>query len=60
MKLKDNKSQIIIYETEKGEPKIDVRFQDETVWLNQIQMFKWKSVHVFTNFNILSLKHVNT
>ncbi len=60
MKLKDNKSQIIIYETEKGEPKIDVRFQDETVWLNQNQMFKWKSVHVFTNFNILSLKHVNT
>ena len=30
-----NKSQIIIYQTESGETKIDVRFQDETVWLSQ-------------------------
>ncbi len=30
-----NKSQLIIYQTETGETKIDVRFQDETVWLSQ-------------------------
>lgn len=28
-------SQIIIYKTETGETKIDVRFEDETVWLTQ-------------------------
>ncbi len=32
------KSQIIIYKTEKGETKIDVRFDGETVWLSQKQM----------------------
>ncbi len=31
----ENKSQIVIYLTESGETKIDVRFQDETVWLTQ-------------------------
>ncbi|MBS1258499.1 MAG: hypothetical protein MAG551_01558 [Candidatus Scalindua arabica] len=30
-----NESQLIIYQTETGETKIDVRFQDETVWLSQ-------------------------
>ncbi|MDO9465568.1 MAG: virulence RhuM family protein [bacterium] len=33
--LDQNKSQLIIYQTETGETKIDVRFQDETVWLSQ-------------------------
>ena len=33
--MEENKSQIIIYQTESGETKIDVRFQDETVWLTQ-------------------------
>jgi len=28
-------SQIIIYQTESGQPKIEVRLQDETVWLTQ-------------------------
>ena len=32
--LDKNKSQLIIYQTETGETKIDVRFQDETVWLS--------------------------
>lgn len=36
--MEENKSQIIIYKTESGETKIDVRFQDETVWLNQLQL----------------------
>ncbi|NOX18109.1 MAG: virulence RhuM family protein [Chlorobi bacterium] len=33
-----NNSQIIIYQTESGETKIDVRFQNETVWLTQKMM----------------------
>ena len=33
--MKDNKSQIIIYKTEDGQTKIDVRFDGETVWLTQ-------------------------
>ncbi|MEX0813732.1 MAG: virulence RhuM family protein [Chitinophagales bacterium] len=33
--MEENKSQIIIYQTEDGETKLDVRFQDETVWLTQ-------------------------
>jgi hypothetical protein len=33
--LQENNSQIIIYQTESGETKLDVRFQDETVWLTQ-------------------------
>src|SRR3989339_336860 len=35
----DNQSsKIIIYQTEDGQTKIDVQFQDETVWLTQDQM----------------------
>ncbi len=34
-KKESNNSQLIIYQTETGETKIDVRFQDETVWLSQ-------------------------
>lgn len=36
--MQENKSQIIIYQTENGETKLDVRFQDETVWLTQKMM----------------------
>ena len=28
----ENKGDIVIYQSESGETKIDVRFQDETVW----------------------------
>lgn len=30
---KEVQSEIIIYQTEDGNTKIDVKFQDETVWL---------------------------
>lgn len=33
--MKNNKSQIIIYKTENGQTKIDVRFDGNTVWLTQ-------------------------
>jgi len=35
MKKDRQKSQIIIYKTEDGQTKIDVRFEGETVWLTQ-------------------------
>jgi len=38
--MEQNKSQIVIYQTENGETKLDVRFQDETVWLTQKLMAK--------------------
>jgi len=34
-KMEENKSQIIIYQTENGETKLDVRFQHVTVCLTQ-------------------------
>lgn len=37
--LKNNiQSEIIIYQTEDGSTKIDVKFQDETLWLTQAQL----------------------
>lgn len=35
MKKDNQKSQIIIYKTEDGKTKVDVRFENETVWLTQ-------------------------
>jgi hypothetical protein len=37
-KLTHQNSQIIIYQTEIGQTKIEVRLQDETVWLTQKSM----------------------
>ena len=34
----ENDSQIIIYQTENGQTKIDVRLEEETVWLTIDQM----------------------
>ncbi len=34
----NQQSQIIIYQTEDGQTKVNVQFKDETVWLNQDQM----------------------
>ena len=31
----ENHSQIIIYQTENGQTKLDVRLENETVWLTQ-------------------------
>ncbi len=35
---KDVQSEIVIYQTEDGNTKMDVKFQDETVWLTQAQL----------------------
>ena len=34
----NNNSEIILYQTEDGQTKIDVRLEEETVWLSQAQM----------------------
>ena len=34
----DNNSELIIYTTEYGRTQVDVRFDDDTVWLTQEQM----------------------
>ena len=36
--MQENNSQFIIYQTDSGETKLDVRFEDETVWLTQMQL----------------------
>ncbi len=36
--IDENKGDIIIYQSENGDTKIDVHFQDETVWLTQAQL----------------------
>ncbi|MEA2097324.1 MAG: cell filamentation protein Fic, partial [Candidatus Cloacimonadota bacterium] len=33
-----NNSEILLYQTEDGQTKIDVRLEEETVWLSQAQM----------------------
>ena len=36
--MEENKSQIVIYQTEANDIRIQARLQDETVWLNRHQM----------------------
>ena len=36
--VEEHKGDIIIYQSENGETKIDVRFEDDTVWLTQAQL----------------------
>jgi len=38
MENKENKSELIIYRTEDGQTKLQVKMEDETVWLTQDQM----------------------
>ena len=52
--MQENNSQIIIYQTESGETKIDVRFQDETVWLTQklmAELFQTTSQNITIHLN---------
>ena len=38
LKMIENKGDIVIYKTQDGLTKINVKFEDETVWLSQQQM----------------------
>ena len=46
MKVENNQSEIILYETEDGRIKVDTIFQDETIWLTQAQMSDLFDVNV--------------
>jgi len=48
MKNLQPKSQIIIYKTEAGETKIDVRFDNKTVWLTQKMMAEIFDIEINT------------
>lgn len=57
--MEENKSQIIIYQTENGETKLDVRFQDETVWLTQklmAELFQTSSQNITIHLKKFSKK----
>ncbi len=49
--MKENNSQIIIYQTENGQTKLDVRLENETVWLTQKLMAELFQTTV-SNINI--------
>lgn len=36
--MKNDKQEIIIYQTPDGKTKLDVRFEGDSAWLNQLQM----------------------
>lgn len=49
-----NNSKILLYQTEDGQTKIDVRLEEETVWLSQIQMSE-----LFQKERSVITKHIN-
>ena len=67
MAEQENKSQIIIYQTESGSTKIDVRLENETVWLTQkniAELFQTTkqniSLHIINIFEEGELKQEST
>ena len=46
--MQENNSQIIIYQTKSGETKIDVRFENETVWHTQMAELFGKSKKIIS------------
>lgn len=52
--LSENKSKVIIYKTGSGQEAIDVRLEDETVWLTQAQM-----AQLFGKDRSVITKHIN-
>lgn len=59
----DKKGEIILYKTEDGKSQLDVRLEDETIWLNQKQIaelfdkdYKTISKHIINIFKEGELK----
>jgi len=53
-KSKEPNSQIIIYQTESGQTKVELRLQDETVWLTQklmAELFQTTSQNITMHLN---------
>ena len=51
-KMDENK--IVIYQTEDGQTQIDVRLENETVWLTQVQM-----AELFQKERTVITRHIN-
>ena len=51
--LDENQGDIVIYQTDDGDTKIDVRFVDESVWLTQQQM-----AELFQSSRTNSVEHI--
>ena len=52
--LEKNQGEIIIYQTDDGNTKIDVKMQDETVWLNQaqpVELYKTSKSNISEHIN---------
>ena len=50
------KGEIVIYQTENGDTKLDVRMEDETVWLTQAQLVE---LYQTTKSNVSEhIKHI--
>lgn len=49
----ENQGEIVIYQTDDGDTKIDVRFIDETVWLTRKQM-----AELFQSSRINIVEHI--
>ncbi len=59
MNKKENSNNIVIYQTEDGETKIDVKLENETVWLSQQQMallFKTSRTNIIEHINNIYLE----
>jgi hypothetical protein len=52
--MQENKSNILIYQTEDGVTKIETRLLDETVWLTQAQM-----ATLFDKGRVTITEHIN-
>ena len=52
--MNDNSGDIIIYQTEDGLTKIDVKIENETVWLSQQQM-----AELFSTSRTNIIEHIN-
>ena len=50
----DSNNQIIIYQTEDGQTQIDVRLENDTVWLTQAQM-----AELFETDRTSIVRHIN-
>ena len=59
----DAKGQFLVYQAEDGKLKLDVRFEDESVWLTQplmAELFQTTQQNVSQHILILSCIHNNT
>ena len=59
--MEENK--IVIYQTEDGQTQIDVRLENETVWLTQAQMvelFQTTKQNVSLHLNNIYIRKVNS